>query len=147
MGVIVNINLSSLVKYQQDVIVGEVYFSYGNNVFPKIKKVNWIDYIVDVLIDWNQAFEKIKNNSDETTFQLSFFDGPFKADVVNKNGLLKFQFVQTKQGTIISMTECECDLIEFEKSLKAATKELLIELKKRNWISKHTEELSNYITA
>ncbi|MGE7913041.1 hypothetical protein [Lysinibacillus xylanilyticus] len=147
MGVIVNINLSSLVKYQQDVIVGEVYFSYRNNVFPKIKKVNWIDYIVDVLIDWNQAFEKIKNNSDETTFQLSFFDGPFKADVVNKNGLLKFQFVQTKQGTIISMTECECDLIEFEKSLKAATKELLIELEKRNWISKHTEELSHYITA
>ncbi|MGA3599114.1 hypothetical protein [Lysinibacillus agricola] len=146
MGVIVNINLSSLVKYQQDVIVGEVYFSYRNNVFPKIKKVNWIDYIVDVLIDWNQAFEKIKNNSDETTFQLSFFDGPFKADVVNKNGLLKFQFVQTKQSTIISMTECECDLIEFEKSLKAATKELLIELKKRNWISKHTEELSHYIT-
>ncbi|MGE7951555.1 hypothetical protein [Lysinibacillus xylanilyticus] len=123
-----------------------MYFSYGNNVFPKIKKVNWIDYIVDVLIDWNQALEKIKNNSDETTFQLSFFDGPFKADVVNKNGLLKFQFVQTKQGTIISMTECECDLIEFEKSLKAATKELLIELEKRNWISKHTEELSHYIT-
>ncbi|MFT9820091.1 hypothetical protein, partial [Lysinibacillus sp. NPDC056185] len=88
-----------------------------------------------------------KNNSDETTFQLSVFDGPFKADVVNKNGLLKFQFVQTKQGTILSMTECESDLIEFEKSLKAATKELLIELKKRNWISKHTEELSHYITA
>ncbi|WP_375199411.1 hypothetical protein [Bacillus sp. RS11] len=147
MGAIVNINLSSLVKYQQDVIVGEMYFSYGNNVFQKIKKVNWIDYIVDVLIDWNRAFEKIKNNSDETTFQLSFFDGPFIADVVNKNGLLKFQFVQTKQSTIISMTECECDLIEFEKSLKAATKELLIELKKRNWISKHTEELSHYITA
>ncbi|MFC9538991.1 hypothetical protein ACFTQ7_03810 [Lysinibacillus sp. NPDC056959] len=143
----VNINTFSLVKYPQDLIVGEVYFSFKDIVFPKIKKEKWSDFIVWVLIDWNQAFEKIKNNSDETTFQLSFFDGPFEADVVNKNGLLKFQFVQTKQGTIISMTECECDLIEFEKSLKAATKELLIELKKRNWISKHTEELSDYHTA
>lgn len=141
----VNINTSSLVKYQ-DLIGGEVYFSFKDTVFPKIKKEKWSDFIVWVLTNWNEALEKMKNSSDETAFQLKFFNGPFSANVININGLLKFQFLQEMYDETKIVCECECDLLEFEKSLKDATKELLIELEKRNWISKQTEELSHYIT-
>jgi len=141
----VNINTSSLVKYH-DLIVGEVYFSFKETVFPKEKKEKWSDFIVWVLTDWNEALEKMKNSSDETAFQLKFFNGPFRANVININGLLKFQFFQEIYDKTKIVCECECDLLEFEKSLKDATKELLIELEKRNWISKQTEELSHYIT-
>ncbi|MGA3599113.1 hypothetical protein [Lysinibacillus agricola] len=141
----VNINTSSLVKYQ-DLIGGEVYFSFKDTVFPKIKKEKWSDFIVWVLTNWNEALEKMKNSSDETAFQLKFFNGPFSANVININGLLKFQLLQEIYDKTKIVCECECYLLEFEKSLKDATKELLIELEKRNWISKHTEELSHYIT-
>ncbi|EFV75034.1 MULTISPECIES: hypothetical protein [Cytobacillus] len=136
----INICLDTLSMDDYNLITGEIYFSVDNQYFPDEK---WDDFIVVILAWWHKAILNLNYSRRNGIVQkFEFMDGPlFIRGTKISEDILEMEFINEKIDYEHILFTCQTSIIKFKKNLIKSTRQLLKELKNRNWQSDDIEEL------
>jgi hypothetical protein len=136
----INICLDNLSINNRNVITGEIYFSYNDQYFPE---KGWDDFIVVILTWWHKAIiNLISSRQNGIVQEFEFMDGPLLVKGTKlSDDIVELQFIKEKKDSEHIFFTCQTSINKFKKTLLNSTKQLLKDIKKRNWQSDDIEEL------
>ncbi|MCH1625329.1 hypothetical protein [Fredinandcohnia quinoae] len=135
-----NIDLDTLSINNRNVITGEIYFSFNGEYFPER---GWNDFIVVILTWWHTALINLKNSRQNGIVQeFDFMDGPLLVRGFKiSDDIIELRFIRKTIGSEHIFFTCQTSINSFKKTLLKRTKQLLTDIKGRNWKSGDIEEL------
>ncbi|TQR39153.1 hypothetical protein [Brevibacillus brevis] len=137
------IDESTLEVSSRKTITGEVYFQFGDSVFPDS---NWNDFVVVILTWWNKSIKILETSSVGTSQDFNFMDGPFYVRGVKENSAeISLHFTRRNKEGLEVIASVGTEIDSLKKSIVNASRKVMKEINTNNWLTDEVEELKRLI--